>query len=205
MKGEGAEFPKKPCVQIHTKSLCAAVSNAKSRRAQGYPLEDHSQVGKRKAEMLERAFQALGRLQPHSSDRVSLCKRSSKKITPSVPAQVPVLENHYFSITYKEHPHIHLFFTLRKNLELLFATKAPKASAEPAGSSEQHLSPGVAGHSLLPPATTLPILSPASSWGSPGFHSFGLGWSSFLRFAFLLTRAELLLVCGGLLRMGSVS
>lgn len=38
MKDKGAEFPKKPCVQIHTNVLHVAVNNAKSRRAPRLPL-----------------------------------------------------------------------------------------------------------------------------------------------------------------------
>lgn len=75
---------------------------------QGFPLEEHSQEGKRKAEMLQGAFQTLGRLQPLSSELVH-ARDPARKITPRVPAQVPALENHYFSIPYKEHPYIHLF------------------------------------------------------------------------------------------------
>lgn len=73
--------------------------------------------------MLERAFQTLGRLQSHSSELVH-ARDPVRKITPTAPAQVPALENHYFSVTYKELPYIRLFFTLRKNLGVVICSQS---------------------------------------------------------------------------------
>lgn len=197
-KDKGAEFPKKPHVQNHTKSLCVAANDARSRRDPRLHLEEHSQVGKREAEMLKGAFQTPGRLQSHSSERVSSCKRSSKKNHPyRTCTREPLFQHHFQGASL--YPAI--FHAEEELGSCHLLSKHPRPAESLQVPTEQHLSPGVAGHSPLPPA--LPIPTPASSCLSPGFHSFGLGWRGFLRFPFLL--AQELLLCDGLLHMGSIS
>lgn len=174
----------------------------KAEGLQGHPLEKHSQVGERKAETLEGAFQALGRLkQPQSSDKVSLCKRSSRKNHPfSTCTREPPFQHHL-----QGDPYIHPSFTLRRNLGVVICCQRAQ---------HQHQTPRAAAAEPRRARTQCPALTchqqspaqPCQQLDPPGFHSFGLGCCSFLRFLLLLlTGAEELLVCDSLILMVSVS
>lgn len=81
MKDKGAEFPKKPCVQIHTKSLCAAVNDAKSRRAPRLPSGRPQPSREEESRDVRTGISDPGEAAV-TQLRVSSCKRSSEKNHP---------------------------------------------------------------------------------------------------------------------------
>lgn len=83
MKDKGAEFPKKPCVQIQTNVLQLAVNNAKSRRApRSTLLKTTAKHRREKQRSQNRYFSPWVRSSHTAQKNVSFCKRSSKKHHP---------------------------------------------------------------------------------------------------------------------------